>query len=81
MSRATNIDKYVDAVRGLRALEQARRDDGQERKEEIKAARVMVAERLRPLSGGDLGKANRILYGPSGIRPQPTEGAFQMVKD
>jgi hypothetical protein len=63
MRKTTSIDLYVDAVRGLAALRRAVTDDGDPRKDAIKDARILVSERIRPLNGGDLAAANRILAG------------------
>jgi len=63
MRKTTMIELYVDAVLGLAALRRAVTDDGDPRKEAIQAARVLVSERIRPLNGGDLATANRILAG------------------
>jgi hypothetical protein len=65
MKGAAAIEKYVEAVRELRALEQADKDDGTtpERTQAIKQARVMVTERIRVLTGGQLGQARRVLEG------------------
>jgi len=62
---SARVDRYVDAVRTLRALEQAERDDGktEERTRAIKQARDRAVELRRPLRGGDCGLAERILDG------------------
>jgi len=59
------IERYVDAMRGLRALEQAEKDDGktEDRTRSINEAKVQVHEYRRLLTGGQIGKAHRILDG------------------
>ncbi len=57
------IASYVDAVHGLRALQQAEADEGKtpERTAAIAAARTAMGLALRVLTGGELGQARRIL--------------------
>lgn len=57
------IEEYVDAVRGLRALEAAQKDEGStpERVAAIREAKGRVGDALRMLTGGQLGEARRRL--------------------
>ncbi len=57
------ITTYVDAVHGLRALQQAETDEGKTpgRTAAIAAAKTAVGLALRALTGGELGQARRIL--------------------
>jgi len=62
---SVRVDRYVDAVRTLRALEQAERDEGttEGRTRAIQLARDRARELRRPLRGGDCGLAERLLKG------------------
>lgn len=64
MSRTDRkIDAYVDAVKELRALHEAIRLEGptEERHRLVKLAGVRVVERMRCLTGGQIGQAQRML--------------------
>ena len=63
MSTDKKIDAYVDAVKALRALHEAIRLEGptEERHRLVKQAGVRVVERMRCLTGGQIGQAQRIL--------------------
>ena len=63
MSAAKKIDAYVDAVKELRALHLAIKLEGvtDERARLVKLAGVRVTERMRVLTGGQIGHARRIL--------------------
>ena len=56
-----NIEKYVDAMRAYRALQNAEKLEGktEERTRLLKAAKDRVSERMRLLTGGMLGEATR----------------------
>jgi hypothetical protein len=64
------VHAYADAVRTVRALEQAVKDDGQDRAQAIKDAKAEVQIRLRVLTGGQLGAVRREL-----ASDQPTKSA------
>jgi hypothetical protein len=57
------VEEYVDAVRGVRALETAERDEGKtlDRSAALREARGRVGDALRLLTGGQLGEAKRRL--------------------
>lgn len=63
MSGEKKIDAYVDAVRAHRALLHAQELEGstEERERLVKKAAVQVTERIRCLTGGQIGQARRIL--------------------
>lgn len=63
MRTTQRIDAYVDAVKELRALHQAIRLEGltEDRTRLVKAAGARVSERMRCLTGGQIGQAQRIL--------------------
>lgn len=65
MKSARKIQLYVEAVRELDRLRSLTPTEefAAERAQTIKEAQVMVRERYRLLTGGELGKAARILEG------------------
>jgi hypothetical protein len=63
MSKVKRIDEYVAAVRALKSLEAKAeiRDDIPGYEQAIKDVKYLVKSLRAGLTGGDLGKANRIL--------------------
>ena len=63
MSAGKKIDAYVDAVKELRALHEAIKLEGitDDRARLVKLAGVRVTERMRCLTGGQIGQAQRTL--------------------
>lgn len=66
MKSADKIDRYVDATREVSAWERIIREEGPtaERAECLKSAKARRSEYERTLTGGDLGKARRMLATP-----------------
>jgi len=61
VSKEATVEKYIEAVKTLRALEQAAKDDGMtpERAHAIKEAKGVLGERMRVMRGGDIALAQR----------------------
>lgn len=59
------VERYVEAMRAWRALEQAQKDDGvtEDRTRALNEAKATVSDYRKLLTGGQIGKAHRILDG------------------
>ena len=68
-SAATKIDEYVDAVKARDGLKRAIDLEGEtpDRVAIYEKAKIQVIEKMRAMSGGDIGKARRILAGHAGV--------------